>query len=423
MRGSTAALLAGLAGMALVPSGLADAQNLDSAYAAAFAARIANPGNTETLGAFIDVAVREGMYDQALSTTEQHLIDHPRDAKARLIAGRLYNHLGSYELARRQITHAIEIGTLSPEEAAEAQNLLRRVEKAISGWSGSLEATVGIRSEWIEFDNGTNRNDIDPFGRLSGTLRQDLKTATRDAIIYSASIDASRRFYDVDLASNAGQHNYFRGRGAITWDKGLPDLGIESLRMLLSGYVRGESFDSNTSEVEYGGSVRLTARPSVDSFAFVGAGYGWLGGSTNVIADQRFHWEAGLSHRISGSWSVGLAVQGGQDYADGSKVADSAEIEATVGGVVYTIPDRLVWTYQLGVAVGERKSPDISVGLPFTVNSDYWRVSSRHKFQIGEKQYISLETAWRDVDYDSVFSSAVDRTSLEAVVSYTHIFN
>ena len=408
---------------ALLPGGQAHAQGLDSAYAAAFAARIANPGDTATLGAFIDIAVREGQYDQALSTTEQHLIDHPRDAKARLIAGRLYNHLGSYELARRQLNHALEIGTLSPEETAEAQDLLGRVERAIEGWSYSVEATAGVRAEWIDLKTGNDRDDLDPFGELSATVRQDLKTATRDAIIYSASIAATRRFYDVDLAANAGRHDHIAGRGAITWDKGLPDFGIDSLRMLLTGYVRGETFDTNTDEVEYGTSVRFTVRPTVDSFAFAGVGYGWISESTNIIADERFRWEAGFSHRISGSWSLGIGVQGSQDFANGNKVGEMHEVEASVGGVVYTIPDRLVWTYQLGVALGERESPDLSFGLPFMVDSDYWRVSSRHRFQIGEKQYISLETTWTDVDYSSALSSAVDRTSLETMVSYTHIFN
>lgn len=421
MRIVTGTLLAGITGFAVFAAGAAQAQGLSSDYAAAFEARIANPSDTTILGAFIDVAVREGQYDQALSTTEQHLIAHPRDAKARLIAGRLYNHLGSYELARRQVNHALEIGTLSPEETVQAQDLLRRIEKSLSGWSGSLALTGGIRSEWIEFDNGTDRDDVSPFGRITGTLRQDLKTATRDAIIYSGVVEATHRFFDVDLSSTAGDQDYFRGRGSVTWDKGLPDLGIDSLRMLLGGYVRGESFDSNTDETEFGGSLRFTARPTVDSFVFAGITYGWIDGSQSVLADQRLNWEAGFSHRISGSWSAGIAVKGSYDYANGDQIGESAQVEASVGGIVYSIPERLVWTHKIGVAFGERESPDLSLGLPFMVNTDFWQVSSQHDFQIGEKQYISLDLIYSETDYDT--ATALDRNSLEAILSYTHIFN
>lgn len=420
MRVVTGTLLAGIAASAAF-AGAAQAQGLSPDYTAAFEARVANPNNTSILGTFIDIAVREGQYDQALSTTEQHLIAHPRDAKARLIAGRLYNHLGSYELARRQVNHALEIGTLSSEETKQAQDLLRRIERALSGWTGSIAVTGGVRSEWIDFSDGSDRDDVSPFGRISGTLRQDLKNATRDAIIYSGVIEGTRRFFDVDLSSTTGEQDHFRGRAAITWDKGLPDSGIDSLRMLLSGYVRGESFDSDTDETEYGGSLRFTARPTVDSFVYAGVSYGWLDGSQSVLADERFNWEAGFSHRLTGTLSAGVAVKGSQDYDSGDKIGEATQVEASIGGVVYSIPGRLVWTHKLGVAFGERESPDLSLGLPAMVNTDFWQISSQHDFQLSEKQYISFGLTYTETDYDN--GTALDRDTLEAVLSYTHIFN
>lgn len=407
----------GLAGLATAYPRDAAAQGAEASYAAAFDARIANPSDTTTLGAFIDIAVREGQYDQALSTVEQHLIAHPRDARARLVAGRLYHHLGSYELARRQVNHALDIGTLNEEDTAEAQDLLRRIEKAIAGWSGAVHITGGVRAEWIEFDNGTDRDDLDPFVRVMGTLRQDLKTATRDAIVYSGYVEASHRFYDVDLSVNAGDQDYVRGMASVTWDKGLPDFGIESLRMLLSGYVRGESFDSDGDDTEYGTSVRFTFRPTVDSFVYAGASFGWIDGSQNVLAEERVSWEAGASHRISGSWTAGLAIKGSHDYLDGDEIGNAWMLEASLGGVVYTLPNQLVWTYQLSAGLGERESPDLSLGLPAVIDADFWQISSRHDFQIAEKQFISLDTTYSETDYD--VGTAVDRQSLQTILSFT----
>ena len=411
----------GLGALALLVPDEVRAQN--AGYSEAFVARVASPGDTGTLGRFIAVAVREGQYDQAISTTEQHLIDHPRDAKARLIAGRLYNHIGSYELARRQLQHALSIGTLSAAETAEAEDLLRRVQKALNGWTGHLALTGGVRSEWIDFDNGTDRDDIAPFGVITGLLRQDLKTATRDALIYSGTVMATRRFFDTDLSQTAGENDFLRGRGSVTWDKGLPNFGIETLRMLLSAYVRGESFSSSTQENEVGTALRFTARPTVSSFVFVGASYGYLGGSKGIFTDERLRWEAGMSQRLTGSWAIGVSVQGSHDYGDAvsGEIGRSLEGEITIGGVVYTIPERLVWTHQVGVGFGERETPDLSVGPGTVIDSDFWRLTSQHDFQIGEKQYVSLDVTYTETDYDSF--TAIDRDSIEAVLSYTHIFD
>ncbi|MFN0263775.1 tetratricopeptide repeat protein [Tepidamorphus sp. 3E244] len=413
------ALIAGLASIAVLGAGNAQAQSLDTSYAAAFEARVAAPNDTTILGTFIDVAVREGQYDQALSTVEQHLIAHPRDAKARLIAGRLYNHLSSYELARRQVQHALDIGTLSDAETREAEDLLRRIEKAIAGWSGSLTLTAGVRSEWIEFDNGADRDDVAPFARAVAILRQDLKTATRDAIIYSGYVEASHRYFDVDLTSTSGDQDYLRGRAAVTWDKGLPNFGIETLRMLLSGYYQGETFESDEEETETGISLRFTARPTVDSFVFAGVSYGWVDGDATVLTEERFSWEAGLSHRLTGSWSAGLAIKGSEDYRGSTTIGDAWFAEASVGGVVYTIPQRLIWTHQLGLGVGERTSPDQGIFAPPQINTDYWQISSEHDFQIGEKQFVSFDLTYTETEYDNPL--ALDRETITAILSYSYI--
>lgn len=86
--GSLAAGLLTAAGAILATPGGAHAQSVSQGYSDAFAARVATPGDTTALNTFINAVVREGQYDQAVSTVEQHLISAPRDARARLVAAR-----------------------------------------------------------------------------------------------------------------------------------------------------------------------------------------------------------------------------------------------------------------------------------------------------------------------------------------------
>ncbi|MEZ5877151.1 MAG: hypothetical protein R3D43_04945 [Tepidamorphaceae bacterium] len=103
----------------------------------------------------------------------------------------------------------------SPEETKQAQDLLRRIERALSGWTGSIAVTGGVRS-----GNGSTSATA-PTGTMSApsadrTLRQDLKNATRSSI---PALSGTRRFFDVDLSSTTGEQDHFCGRAAITWDK------------------------------------------------------------------------------------------------------------------------------------------------------------------------------------------------------------
>src|ERR1700754_3399877 len=119
----------------------AGAQGLFPAYDDAFSARIASPADNGTLAQFVTVAVNAGQYDQAISSIEQYLIKYPRDARARLAASRLYYHVGSYELARRQVQYGIEVGGLTAGEQQEAVRLLARIERALRGVTWELSLT------------------------------------------------------------------------------------------------------------------------------------------------------------------------------------------------------------------------------------------------------------------------------------------
>lgn len=400
------------------PAGTAYAQSVSQNYADAFAARVATPGDTTALNTFINTAVREGQYDQAISTVEQHLISAPRDAKARLIAGRLYNHLGSYELARRQLRHALSIGTLTPEETTEAEHLLGVVERALEGWTYGVSVSGGVRYESTDRGAAGSTDFVTGFGQIKGHIRQDLKTASRDAIIYSGSVTATERVNDVDTSVVAGRDTLIDGEARITYDKGLPNSGVESLRMLVSAFAAVETFGSNTDETAFGTAIRFTVRPTVDGLAFIGAGYANLDASDGIFTENRFSWEAGYTHRLPNGHAIGAAIRGTHDEGSGqSNLGHMVEGEIRYGGVFYTIPDRLVWLHEIGVAIGENETPDLSLGPAFRLNSDYWRITSAHDFQIAADQIISLDLTYRDIDFAGGIN---DRESFEATLYYTY---
>ncbi|MER8441139.1 tetratricopeptide repeat protein, partial [Mesorhizobium sp. M1393] len=137
----------------------AGAQGLFSAYDDAFSARIASPADNGTLAQFVTVAVNAGQYDQAISSIEQYLIKYPRDARARLAASRLYYHVGSYELARRQVQYGIEVGDLPADEQLEAVRLLARIERALRGVTWELALTGGVFSAFTDFEPGGAQDD------------------------------------------------------------------------------------------------------------------------------------------------------------------------------------------------------------------------------------------------------------------------
>lgn len=416
--GSLAAGLLTAAGVILATPGGAHAQSVSRGYSDAFAARVATPGDTTALNTFINAAVREGQYDQAVSTVEQHLISAPRDARARLVAARLYTHLGSWELARRQLQHALSIGTLTPEETAEAEALLERVDRALEGWAYALTLSGGLRSESTDRGTAGSTDFVTGFGKVTGQIRQDLKTPTRDAIIYSGSLVATERVNDVDTSRIAGRDTLINGEASIAYDKGLPNSGIETLRMLVSAFAAVETFGSGTDETAFGSAIRFTARPTVEGLAFIGAGYANLGASDGVFTENRFSWEAGYTHRLPNGHAIGAAVRGTHDEGAGqSNLGHLVEGEIRYGGVFYTIPGRLVWQHEVGVAVGEQETPDLSLGPAFRLNGDYWRLTSAHDFQFAPQQSISLDLSYTEIDYSGGIN---DRETFEASLYYTY---
>lgn len=409
------------AAMAFGAVSLAVAQDID--YDEAFAARLASPDDTAILGQFLTAAVEKGEYDQAISTVEQHLINHPRDAKARLIAARLYYQVGSWELSRRQLLLALEIGTLSPEDLEDAEDLLATVEDRIEGVSAMFFLTGGVRVEHTDFDAlapQPDRTDYNPFVTLGGRVSIDLKTATNDAVILEGSLGAARRFGDFDFDGTGEIYTGWMGNFALTLSKGMPGIA-PTLRGDYSFYGRFETFDEGLIRNELGVSKRLSVRPTARSYLYTEAGLGWLGASsTDLPGEWRGRLEAGASLR-SDIGTFGVAARGFRDFdAAFAAIGQTGEIEASFTSQLGAIPDTLVWSHRLSGALGMLSVPDVNnPGLTF--DGTYWRVGWDHAVQFDGGNRANLGLSYRNTEYD--LNSERNTASLAASFGLTLVLD
>lgn len=410
-----------LASALVLGAGSALAQDID--YQQAFEARLANPSDTFILGQFLAVAVQNGQYDQAISTVEQHLIDHPRDAKARLIVARLYFNVGSYELARRQLVHALSIGTLSAADREAADALLVTVENRLRGIASMFFLTGGVRVEHIDFDDAApwaDRTDVNPFATIGGRVVVDLKTPTSDAFIIEGSLGAERRFGDFDFDGFGGLYTGWMGDLSLTLSKGLPGVS-PTLRGDYSVYARAQSFEDGLARREIGISKRYSVRPNAGSVLFTEAALGWLGASSGLPGTYRGHLEAGGTARLAGGATAGLAARGFVDFDDTfARIGHTAELEASLAAQIARVPDRLAWSHRLAAAIGIVSVPD-ALGPGTTLDGTYWRASWDHVLQLQDGNRFNFSVSYRDTGYD--LNPERDTAVLAGSLGYTLVLD
>ncbi len=421
MKRASQLLIAGALCMASAP--LWSAQLRASPYQDAFSERVSNPSDSTSLSNFITIAVESGQYDQALSTIEQHLISRPRDAHARLIAGRLYNHVGSYDLARRQIEYALAIGTLNSGDRAEAEKLLQRIDKGLSGNSGFVSLTIGGELVYLDFASTAaigDRTDFNPYGEIYGTMRHSLDTPTDDSIVLTANARVSRRFGDVTLSGTGGIFTALSGRASITYDKGLPESGISSLRLGLTAYGHYSSFQKNAATREYGVLAKFSARPSVDTSLFATFGYANLSASDLLFTDHRLSAKIGGVHRINGKHAIGARIGAEFDYASGWKqVGKVIDGEISYAGLLWSKPDGPVWTHRLGLGGGYVELPDLTATPGTVFDGTFLQVSWDHAFEFDDHNRIDLTTYYQKFNLNS---ASRDHSKLGIGLSYTYTF-
>jgi len=396
---------------------------LASAYQDSFANRIANPRDPGSLTEFINIAVEAGQYDQALSTIEQHLITFPRDAQARLVAGRLYNHVGSYDLALRHIEYALEIGTLSLREIGQAEKLRERISKNIGGVSGYIAFTAGAEVIQTNFSSSaaiSDRTDFNPYGEINAVLRRNLETPTDDAIMISIRARASRLFGDFDLSGGGGVFTAPSGRLGLSWEKGLPNSGISSLRMSLSLYGDYSSFQKNAAIQEYGLFSKFTVQPTADTTVFANFGLADLSASDLLFTDYRVRAQAGGAYRLSAANAIGAAIRTQFDYTyGGTSVGRSVDGEFSYAGLIVSNPDGIIWTHRASIGGGHIRLPDLNATPGTTFDGNFWQLRWDHTFELNEANRIDLTSFYRQLTLDD---SSRNQTSYGIGLSYTYTF-
>ncbi len=390
-------------------------------YEDAFSNRIAQPGDQASLASFIEIAVDSGQYDQALSTIEQHLITYPRDAQARLYAARLYYHVSSYDLAKRQVEHALSIGTLNGDETDDAEELRGLIDKGLGGLTGYVSFTIGadlVHTDFASTAAISDRTDFNPYGEVTASLKRSLDTPSDDAIILSASARVARRFGDFDLSGAGGVFAASSGRASITWEKGLPNSGISSLRMGLTAYGEYFEFQRGLAISEFGAEANFTVQPSLDSTFFAKFGYANLSASQLLFTDHRLRAEIGGTQRVSGNHAIGAALRGEFDYdSGGTFVGRSLAAELSYAGVVWSKANGPVWTQRVSFGAGHVMLPDLSATPGTTFDGNFWDVNWDHRVEINDRNRIDVRAFYRSLDLDTPSRNS---SSYGIGLSFTH---
>ncbi len=413
-------------------------------YSTLFEQRYSSPEDVGVLGRFVSKAVEVGHYDQAISTLEQHLVKYPRDARAKYSLAKVYANTGSWELAKRNAEDALEIGDLTADEAADAQRLLARANNSLAGFEWALDATVGIRSTWLEtderypFDPGTgwrDRQDWNPFIASNASLRIDLDSPLDDALIISGGFLAERRYEDINQGagnpfpdfSDGGIYLHNRGYAAITLDKGIETTELDALRFQFGVFGNWRTYNPSVDDASLGTMLRFIIQPSVDTSAYVEGRYGSLAPSKNLAADHRFQAETGVTHRLSYEHSVGLAGRYIYEMRDdGVTVARQREAEVRYSGLLPQQPFDAVWTHQIGLGIGDFETRDASslqFFVPTPSDGHYWKADWTHTFQIDGYNSVSLGYEFKRIDFTSGFFFFDNDYSTHSVsLSYTKSF-
>lgn len=407
-----------------------------SDYDEIFQQRYDAPEDVGILGRFVSKAVEVGQYDQAISTLEQHLVKYPRDSRARLNLARVYANTGSWELAGRNLEIALSVGDLSPEETKEAEELVARVQGALSGFEWVLDMSVGVRSKWLDVEDRRNnwkdRQDWNPFAAVNTALKIDLDTPLNDVLVVSASGLVERRYEDINQGADDpftpgfdfdginGIYAHHRGRIAMTLDKGIPVVELDAMRVQISAFGQFRTYNPSVTEVALGTSVRLLVLPSVDTAFYGEVSYANLQKSTNLTGEHRFGAEAGASKRLSDEHTIGMAGRYQREATDGGiTVNRQREIEVNYAGVLPYGVFEVLWTHQVAAAFGDFRSKDGAFSPEFAApgTGTYWRASWDHAFHLDGHNTINLGYLVRENDYDGIGRFEFDPGSMSHTLS------
>ena len=377
------------------------------AYDNAFDLRVTDIGSRTALDSFVIEAVNQGQYDQALSTLEEIILRNPSDIGARIALARVYYQISSYDLAAAHIEQALLTAGWEAFQK-EIEDLKAKVERAQAGWDFVVTITGGVDYKKVTqtvFD-GTPPSETDgsitaPFGMINGVVIRDLETASSDEIRVGGIFRYVKSLGDQDFDNSFDRYNRYKGRGYITYSKGLPDI-VDTLRADLTAYADVDRQGDARQINEYGGGLQLSVQPTVESQIRTFVGYGWFGSSINYYTDHMLSFGASGEYRVAPGVALGVYATGFKgwgvspepsgftpsfEYTGYDFETEGFEVGGSVSHLLWVFEDGRSWVHEAGVRYGQANVLDyasLEDALPFysMVDRETWEVFWNHTVQI-----------------------------------------
>jgi len=379
----------------------------NESYSNAFDLRVADIGSRTALDSFVIEAVNQGQYDQALSTLEEIILRNPSDIGARIALARVYYQISSYDLAAAHIEQAMLTAGWEAFQK-EIEELKAKVDRAQAGWDFVVTITGGIDYKKVSqtvFDgpppSETDGSVTAPFGMINGVVIRDLETASSDEIRVGGIFRYAKSIGDVDFDNVYDTYDRYKGRGYITYSKGLPDI-IDTLRVDMTGYAeidrQGESRQIN----EYGGELQISVQPTVESQIRTFVGYGWFGSSKNYYTDHMLSYGASGEYRVAPGIALGAYASGFKGWGVSPEPSgftpsfdltgydfesEGFEVGGSISHLLWVFEDGRSWVQEAGARYGQANVVDyasLEDVLQFysMVDRETWEVFWNHTVQI-----------------------------------------
>lgn len=397
-----------------------------TSYENAFQRRVSDAGSRDALDGFVVEAVRQGQYDQALSTLEETLLRNPDDLAARLALARIYYQIGSYDLAEAHLDQAAMTAGFEQYER-EIAALRARIERGLAGYQTHLAVSAGGEYESVDLvELPSMQSDgqvlFYPYAMINGGVIRHLDTASRDELRLSGTAKFERGLGDPEFLANLEAFDHYMFKGQATYSKGLPDI-IDTLRFELSGYGLAETYGGGRELREIGTETALIVQPTVESQIRLYAGYGWLGNSQGLYGEQRVRYGADGDLRIAPGVALGVHVSGYQEWGtapvnflggDGGYAAQGFQAGASVSHLLHVFEDGRSWIQEAGAAYSHERILDyatFSSGIAGMADRDRWELYWNYSVQIVTRTELDFGVSYGEdrITDTSFFSN--DRTS------------
>lgn len=401
-------------------------------YNNAFDLRVTDIGSRTALDSFVVEAVRQGQYDQALSTLEEIILRNPSDIGARIALARVYYQISSYDLAAAHIEQALLTAGWEAFQK-EIEELKAKIDRAQSGWDYILTVSGGVDYKKVSqtiFDGSTTKADASitaPYGMVNGVVIHDLETASADEIRVGGVFRYIRNVGDLDFDTNYENFDHYKGKAYVTYSKGLPDL-IDTLRVDLTGYAQFDRQDSARQIDTYGVKTQVSVRPSVESQLWAFIDYGWQGSSQDYYTEHRLTYGIQGEYRIAPGVALGAYLSASREWGEAPDgyafpsgetafETDGYEVGASVSHLLWIFEDGRSWTHEAGVRYTDGNVFDYALinDLLFSstaglIDRSAWEVFWNHTVQIRTDTLLDFGVYYGEAEY-SGSSFTYDRDS------------